>query len=137
MVTTTVPDKNRSGPSYEALVSRMRERPTFPVAEEIIKKDYPLKLPDRRYLQLWNTPEISQFRGYESLVAAEEHRDQHEKERIEIREAAREAANGLGPDLGIVHDMMAHHRLIIGSSRRLCGSTPRASRRSTAGRWRA
>ena len=77
----TLPDKGR-GPSYEKLVSGLREKPTFAVAEDVIKKDYKLKLPDRRYIQLLNTPEISQFRGYqEDLDENEKHRDQHERER--------------------------------------------------------
>ncbi len=65
-----------SGPSYGELAAKMREKPTFAVAEDIIKKDYPLKLPSRRFIQLWNTPKISQFRGYqEDLDASEENRE--------------------------------------------------------------
>ena len=70
----------------------MREKPTFAVAEEVIKQDYPLKLPSRVHLQLWNTPEISQFRGYQDDL------DESEKRRATIRQeqqdlgiAAREA----------------------------------------------
>ena len=71
----TLPSKNRGGPTYEQLAAKMREAPSFASAEEVIKKDYPLKLPSRRSVQLWNTPEISQFRGYqEELDANEEHR---------------------------------------------------------------
>lgn len=106
----TLPDRGR-GPSYEKLVSGLREKPTFAVAEDVIKKDYKLKLPDRRFIQLLNTPEISQFRGYqEDLDENEKHRDQHEREKIELREAARDAGNGLGPDLHIVHDLLSQHR---------------------------
>ena len=54
-----------SGPSYEVLVAGMREKPTFALAEDLVKRDHPLKLPSRRFIQLWNTPEISQFRGYQ------------------------------------------------------------------------
>ena len=68
--------------SYEQLVSGLREKPTFAVAESVIRKDFKLKLPDRRWIRLYNTPEISQFRGYqETSDAAEKHRDQHDKER--------------------------------------------------------
>ena len=106
----TLPSKNRGGPTYEQLAAKMREAPSFASAEEVIKMDYPLKLPSRRSVQLWNTPEISQFRGYqEELDANEEHRTQHSRELLEIREATREAGTHL-TDVGIVHQMMAHQR---------------------------
>ncbi len=57
-----------SGPSYGELAAKMREKPTFTAAEDTIKKDYPLKLPSRRFIQLWNTPEITQFRGYQRTL---------------------------------------------------------------------
>ena len=58
---------------YDHLAARMREKPSFAVAEDAIKKDYLLKLPSRRFIHLWNTPEINQFRGYqEQLEASEE-----------------------------------------------------------------
>ena len=102
--------KTASGPSYEQLAARMRERPTFAVAEDIIKRDYPLKLPDRRFIQLYNTPEISQFRGYhEELESSEELREQHEQERLDIRRAAREAGTHV-PDMDAVHEMMTSQR---------------------------
>ena len=44
----------------------MRHRPTIFDAEEILKKDYPLKLPDRRYIHMYNSPELSQFRGVQT-----------------------------------------------------------------------
>jgi len=107
---TTLPNKRGVGPTYEHLAAKMREAPTFAVAEETIRKDYPLKLPSRRSIQLWNTPEISQFRGYqEDLDAEEEHRAQHTRESLEIRDAAREAGTHL-TDMDIVHQMMAHQR---------------------------
>ena len=45
---TTLPNKRGAGPTYEHLAAKMREAPTFAVAEDVIKKDYPLKLPSRR-----------------------------------------------------------------------------------------
>ena len=70
---------------YATLAASMREKPRFPSAEDVIKTDYPLKLPNRTFITLWNTPEISQFRGYqEDLNAAEESREQHVRETIEI-----------------------------------------------------
>ena len=106
----SLPSKNRGGPTYEQLAAKMREAPSFASAEEVIKKDYPLKLPSRRSVQLWNTPEISQFRGYqEELDANEEHRTQHSRELLEIREATREAGTHM-TDVDVVHQMMAHQR---------------------------
>ena len=82
----------------------------FAVAEETIKKDYPLKLPNRTSLHIWNTPEISQFRGYqEEIEATERTKIQHTRERMEIREVARENSTHT-PDMDAVHDMMMHQR---------------------------
>ena len=36
--------------NYEALVAGMHKKETFEGAEEAIKKDFKLKLPDRRYI---------------------------------------------------------------------------------------
>lgn len=95
---------------YATLAARMREKPTFASAEEVIKKDYPLKLPSRTFIHLWNTPEISQFRGYqEDLDKDEENKEKHEKEKIEINHAAREAGTPT-VDMSIVHDLVAHQR---------------------------
>ena len=47
--------------NYQELSSKMRVKPSFASAEEVIKKDYPLKLPNRTSLHIWNSPEISQF----------------------------------------------------------------------------
>ena len=52
----------------EALVAGMHKRETFEGAEEIMRKDVKLKLPDRRYIHMWNSPEISQFRGVQELM---------------------------------------------------------------------
>ena len=77
---------------YEVLVSKLREKPTINSQEEVIRKDFKLKLPDRRGITLWNTPEISQFRGYqESLDETEERKHVIQVEQIGIQQAAREA----------------------------------------------
>ena len=54
--------------NYEALVAGMHKKETFEGAEEVIRKDFKLKLPDRRYIHMWNSPEISQFRGVHELM---------------------------------------------------------------------
>ena len=95
---------------YEQLAAKMREKPSFAVAEDVIKNDYPLKLPGRRFIQLWNTPEISQFRGYqEELDASQENRETHARERTEIRQAARESGASV-PEMDMVHEMLSHQQ---------------------------
>jgi len=95
---------------YNTLTARMREKPTFATAEEVLKKDYPLKLPDRRWIQLWNTPEISQFRGIQDEIdATEANREQHEREQAEIRQVARETGVHT-PDMDMVHELLTHQR---------------------------
>jgi len=79
-------------PSYSEFAAKMRERPTFAVAEKVLQQDYKLKLPNRTFIQLFNTPEISQFRGYQNeLDEAEKRRQTLQKERMEIGTIARGA----------------------------------------------
>ena len=88
----------------------MRVKPSFASAEDVIKKDYPLKLPNRTSLHIWNSPEISQFRGFqEDLNASEQARETHTRETLEIRQAARESSTHT-PDMDLVHGMMTHQR---------------------------
>jgi len=80
-----------SNRTYESLVAGMRHRPTIFDAEEVIRRDYPLKLPDRRYISIFNSPEISQFRGVqEGLDDEAERRHNAQAERIEIQQTARQ-----------------------------------------------
>ena len=77
---------------YATLSARMRERPSFGSAEDVIRRDYPLKLPDRRSISMWNTPEISQFRGYqEELNGDDQRRHVIRVEKEEIHHIAHEA----------------------------------------------
>ena len=86
----------------------MREKPTFGVAEEVIKKDSPLKLPNRTFTNLWNTPEISEFRGYQDdLDESEKRRSQAQREKQDIGVAARAAGAQVLPDMNIVHEMLS------------------------------
>ena len=96
--------------NYEALVAGMRERPTIFDAEETIRKDYPLKLPDRRYITLWNTPEISQFRGVqESLDEEAERRHNAAIQQLEIQKTARDMDVST-PDMQFVADELQRQR---------------------------
>ena len=97
-------------PDYAALAAKTRERPSFAVVEEVIRKDYPLKLPSRVHVQLWNTPEISQFRGYQDdLDESEKRRATIRQEQHDIGIAAREARTQVLPNMDIVHEMLNHN----------------------------
>ena len=80
-------------------------------AEEVLKKDYPLKLPNRTYIHLWNTPEISQFRGYQEQ--ADEREERMHTVRVEqeaIGQQARSAGDGSVPDMHIANEMLNQQR---------------------------
>ena len=96
--------------NYTELTAKMREKPTFGVAEEVIKKDFPLKLPNRTFTQLWKTPEISQFRGYQDdLDESEQRRSRVQKDKLDIGGAARDAG-AHAPDMNVVHEMLNQKR---------------------------
>ena len=96
--------------NYEALVAGMHKKETFEGAEEVIRKDYKLKLPDRRYIHMWNSPEISQFRGVQELMDKQEAtRGVVEQERADIRRVAREEDVPM-PDMSYVHEAMHAQR---------------------------
>ena len=85
-------ETQRSNASCGVLTSKLRERPSFTSAEEVIRKDFAVKLPSRRSIQLWSTPEISQLRGYQdSLDESEARRHTAEVEQLDLRQAGREA----------------------------------------------
>ena len=98
-------------PSYTEMAAKMRERPTFAVAEKVLQQDYKLKLPSRTFIRLWNTPEISQFRGYQNdLDESEKRRQTLQRERLDIGAATREAGMHLYPDMNIAHEMLNQQR---------------------------
>ena len=104
--------KNRS---YESLVAGMRERPTIFDAEAVLKKDYKVKFPDRRAITLWNTPEISQFRGVqEALDDEEERRNNAQLEQLELHKVARETETSV-PDMTFVVDELRRGRQSAGA----------------------
>jgi hypothetical protein len=96
--------------TYEVLTSNLRVKPTFTSAEEVIRKDFKLKLPSRRYIHLWNTPEISQFRGYQDLLdETEERKHAATVTRLEIQQTARQT-NQPSMDAEIVQEMMQNQK---------------------------
>lgn len=98
--------------SYEELQAKgLRKRPVLTDAEEVLKKDYPLKLPARTWVHLYNSPEISQFRGLQNEI------DEREKQihddvlaREAIRQAAREGTEDNTVNMGVAHEMLARQR---------------------------
>ena len=74
--------------NYEALMG-MRKVPTITDAEELIRNQPKIKLPDRRSIALWNSPELGQFRGVsEDLDATEERQHKARLEQLEIKKAS-------------------------------------------------
>ncbi len=49
--------------NYDDLEEGLKQEPTFAIADAIAKTDFPLKLPERKYLTIYNSAEVSQFRG--------------------------------------------------------------------------
>ena len=99
--------KNRD---YESLAAALHLEPTFKSAEDVIKKDYPLKLPSRRYLHIWNSPELGEFRGIKEEIDNEEERRRVIRiETEEIRQVAREQSVPT-PDMDFVHQAMQQQR---------------------------
>ena len=107
--------------SYEALMAGMRQVPTITDAEEIIRNQTKIKLPDRRSIALWNSPELGQFRGVsEDLDAAEERRHKQQLEQLEIKKASRDGDVAV-PDMNYVHEALRANQ----QTRRRCSSTLR------------
>jgi hypothetical protein len=80
----------------------MRQRPTIFDAEDVLKKDYKVRFPDRRAITLWNTPEISQFRGVQEAHDEMEERQRNAQlEQIELRQAANRSETSM-PDMEFV-----------------------------------
>ena len=88
--------------SYEELVGKMRVEPTFSVAEDVIKKDFKLKLPSRTFIHMYNSPELGDFRGYQSDLDNTENRKQvAQKEQLNIQQAAMDEGVHM-PDMNMV-----------------------------------
>ncbi len=92
--------------NYEALMAGMRKVSTITDAEELIRNQPKIKLPDRRSIALWNSPELGQFRGVsEDLDAAEERRHKAQLEQLEIKKASRDGDVAV-PDMNFVHEAL-------------------------------
>ena len=116
--------------NYESLVAGMRERPTIFDAEDVLKKDYKVRFPDRRAITLWNTPEISQFRGVaEAHHEMEERQHNAQLEQIELRRAANRSETSM-PDMEFVAAEVQRSRQ---SESALREAMPRPTPSSSAG----
>ena len=111
----------------------LRKAPTFAIAEEVIRKDFRLKLPDRRSITMWNSPEISQFRGVqEDMDEFENRKHLVEQEKADIRETARRE-NISTPDMTYVHEAMNHQRQMASSFETHLADLTRAHAQQMAG----
>ncbi len=100
---------------YETLVEGLRRVPTFEIAEAIAKKDFPLKLPDRKWLTIFNSAEISQFRGIqEEMNDAAEARNKIDRDKNALNKAAQDA-NVSTPDMTHVHEAANRERQMASS----------------------
>jgi hypothetical protein len=89
--------------NYDALLAGMRPAPTLTSAEEVIRTQPKIKLPDRRAITLWNSPELGEFRGVgEDLERNETRKHAAAVERLDIDKAAREQGATV-PDINFVH----------------------------------
>ena len=67
----------------------MHKKLTFADIDDILANQKKVKLPDRRWLQVWNSFDVQKFRGYaEDAEEYEKNRNDNMKRAIEIREAA-------------------------------------------------
>ena len=93
--------------NYEALVAGMRKVQTITDAEEVIRTQPKIQLPDRRSITLWNSPELGQFRGVqESIDGKEDARHTAAVQRLEAQRAAR-AGNVPAVDVNFVQQAAA------------------------------
>ena len=96
--------------SYDALVAGMRKVSTITDAEEVIRTQGKIKLPDRRSITLWNSPELGQFRGVnESLEKKEEARHIALVEHLDAKRAARTEGVPV-PDVQYVQQAASSHQ---------------------------
>ena len=120
--------------SYEELAGKMRVEPTFAIAEEVIKKDFKLKLPSRTAIHIWNSPEISQFRGYqEELDSTEDRKHNFEREQAEIHQAARGEGVHV-PDMNMVGEAIHHQNQSASALRQHLEGLREVDRREAEGR---
>ena len=92
---------------YSTLLAGMRKAPTITDAEEVIRTQGKIKLPDRRSITLWDSPELSQFRGVnEDSEKAEEKRHVAQVEHLEAKQAASSQGTPL-PDVQFVQQAAA------------------------------
>ena len=85
----------------------MRTALTWSDIDRDIANQPTIKLPDRRFLNLWNSYDLAQFRGAEEdWQDWEAKRDEATKRQMETRQVARDTGSGT-PDLSFVAEAMA------------------------------
>ena len=100
----------------------------------MIRKDFAVKLRSLCYIQLWNTPEISQFRGYQdTLDESEQRRHTAQVEHLGIRESARAANSPEMPNMEIIGEMMNQQRQSTAAMAQHVQDMAEQNRREAAG----
>ena len=122
---------------FSEWVSGMRHRPTIVDAEEVLKKDYLLKLPDRRYIHMYNSPELSQFRGVQTnLNDFEEKQAKTGAKRTLIQQIGREQGHNT-VDITAVADAIGRQAPCSNTMRTWLASTGQRHRGDTTRRYRS
>ena len=98
------PGKTRD---LETLTSNMRKDLSWPDIDRDIATQPLIKLPDKRFLNLWNGFDLSQFRAAEEDWRDwEVQKDEVTKRQLETRQVARDTSSNT-VDLGFVADALA------------------------------
>ncbi len=95
--------------NYDALVAGMRTLSTITDAEEVMRTQPKLKLPDRRSITLWNSPGLGQFRGVnESFEKKEEAQHIAQTQHLDAKRVARTEGVPM-PDIQFVQQAQSSH----------------------------
>ncbi len=101
--------------NYEDIVEGLAKEPTFEIAEAIAKKDFPLKLPSRKWFAIYSSAKVSQVRGIqEEMDETTQQRQSVEQDKNAINRAA-EDANVSTPDMPFVNEAINHQRQMASS----------------------
>ena len=103
------------GDSYQALVAGMRHKPTIFDMDAEMRKGFYVKPPDYRWLQMWNSAELTSFRGVdENLQELEESRQRYALQHEEMKRLGREQGVNQ-PDLQHVHEALWNQQKQMGA----------------------
>ena len=119
---------------YSEWVVGMRHRLTIFDTEEVLKTDYPLKLPNRCYIRMYSSPELSQFRGVQTnLNDFEEKQAKAGAERTLIQQIGREQGHNT-VDITAVADAIGRQERQMGAMQQHYENLARINRAEAQGR---